>query len=113
MAKLLVAVVQQVTTTVQIPGVLHGGVTCHLLHPARFRMSGDATQPDTSAAELDEEQHVVRHQPSPGQHLHGEEVRPGEHVHVRPDELLPGRRATPLRCRSDVVPAQDITYGLV
>src|SRR5215472_8779553 len=34
-------------------------------------------------------------------------------IQVRPDELLPGRRGTPLRGWRDVVPAQDITHSLV
>src|SRR5262245_34705163 len=112
-AEFLVTVVQQVTTTVQIPGGLHRCVTRHLLHPTRVRMARDAAQEYTSAVQFDKEQHVVGHQSTPGQHLHRKEVRPDKHVRVRPDEFLPGRRAAPLRCWSDVVPTQDVAYGLV
>jgi hypothetical protein len=49
------------------------------------------------AAYFNEKQYVIRHQPSPGQHLHGEKVGCGQHLHVPPDELLPRSRATPLR----------------
>jgi hypothetical protein len=37
-------------TTVQISGVLHGCIACHLLHPARVRMACNATQRYPSAA---------------------------------------------------------------
>src|SRR5262249_37621062 len=112
-AELLVAIMQQVTTAVQIYGVLHRCVARHLLHPARVRMAGDAAQGYATAAHFNEEQHVVGHQSSPGQHFHGEEVRTDEYVYVRLDELLPRRRPTPLRCRCDVVPAQNIAHRLV
>ena len=104
---------QQVTTAVQISCVLHRRVARHLLHPVRVRMAPDAAQRYAAAAYVNEEQDVVRHQPAPGQHLHGEEVGTGQHVDVRLDELLPGRRATPLRRWSEVVPAQDVAHGLV
>src|SRR5215813_14392784 len=107
-AKLLIAIVQQVTTTVQIAGTLHRCITSHLLHPARVRMARDAAQPYAAAAYFDEEQNVVRHQSSPGQQLHGEEVGASQHVQVQPDELLPRRRATSLGRWSEVVPAQDV-----
>src|SRR5215471_17581547 len=45
---------------------------------------------------------TVRHQTSPSKHLH-----------MRLDELLPRRRATPLRCWGDVVSPQDVTDRLV
>src|SRR6185295_8247430 len=94
-AELLVAIVQQVTTAVQISCVLHRRVARHLLHPARVWMARDAAQRYPAAAHFHEEQYVVRHQPAPRQHLHSEEVGAGEHVDVRMDEFLPGRRATP------------------
>jgi hypothetical protein len=34
----------------------------------------------------------------------------GEHAHVRPNELLPRCRATPLRRWRDVVPPQDVAH---
>src|SRR5215467_1732282 len=102
----------QVTTAVQISGLLHGCVPRHLLHPTRVRMARDAAHPYPAAAYLDEEQYVICHQPAPSEHFHSEEVGAGKHVQVRPDELLPRRRATPLRCRSQVVPSQNIAHGL-
>src|SRR5262249_19159119 len=62
-AELLVAIMQQVTTAVQISGVLHRCVARHLLHPARVRMAGDAAQGYATAAHFNEEQHVVGHNP--------------------------------------------------
>src|SRR5262249_25679706 len=44
----------------------------------------------------------------------GEKIKDGRHVGLDfYDLLIEGRRATPLRCWSDVVPAQDITHSLV
>lgn len=97
----------------QIPGALHRCVARHLLHPARVRMTRDAAQRYAAAAYLDEDQYVIRYQPSLSQHLHCKEVSPGEYVHVRLDELFPSRRATPLRRWRDRVPAQDVTDCLV
>jgi len=60
-AEFLVAIVQQVTTAVQISCVLHRRVARHLLHPARVRMARDAAHRDAAAAYVTEEQDVVRH----------------------------------------------------
>src|SRR5215471_16596415 len=76
-------------------------------------MPGDTADPDPTALQLDEEQHVVRYQAAPSQHLRREEIGPGEHVHVRPDELLPSRAPTTRGRWRDVVSAQDIANGLV
>src|SRR5438445_1747270 len=48
--ELLVAIVQQVTTAVQISGVLHRGVARDLFHPPRVRMARNAAQPYAAAA---------------------------------------------------------------
>jgi hypothetical protein len=71
-AELLVAVVQQVAATVQISVVLHAGVVRYWLHPACLRVARDAAQIYPTGAYCDEEQDVIRHQPSPGQHLHSD-----------------------------------------
>src|SRR5713101_5484387 len=76
-------------------------------------MPGDPADPYPTALQLDEEQHVVRYQAAPSQHLRCEEIGPGEHVHVRPDELLPSRAPTTRGRWRDVVSAQDIANGLV
>ena len=76
-------------------------------------MSGDAAQPHSATADLDEEQNVVRDEPSPCQHFDREEVRASEHVHMRLDELLPGGRATPLGRRWDLVTTQDVADRLI
>src|SRR5512132_718040 len=76
-------------------------------------MPGDPADPYSTALQLDEEQHVVRHQAAPSQHFRREEIGPGEQVHVRPDELLPSRAPTTRGRRRDVVSAQDIANGLV
>src|SRR5215467_3615070 len=87
--KLLVAIMQQVAATFQVARLLHRRVASYLLHPARIRMSGDPADPYPTALQFDKEQNVVRYQASPGEHLHGEEIRSNEHVHMPADEILP------------------------
>jgi len=76
-------------------------------------MARDAAHSYTAAAYFDEEQHVVGHQTAPRKHLHRERVGTGKYIHMRLDELLPRSHATPLRCWSDVVSAQDVADRLV
>jgi len=92
--------------------------TCSVQHESGCRVMSpnDTRRLPTSmknTADLDEEQNVVRDEPSPGQHFDREKVCAGEHVHVRPDELFPGGRATPLRRWRDLVSVQDVADGLV
>jgi hypothetical protein len=76
-------------------------------------MSVDPADPYPTALQFDKEEHVVRHQASPGQHLNREEIGSCEHVHMLADEILPSGRLTPFRWRCDVVAPQDVADGLV
>src|SRR5215467_8498402 len=67
-------------------------VAAHLLHPCLIRMSGNPGQADAATLQMNEEQHVVRHQTTPGKHLDREKVNAGQHRHMRLNEFLP-------RCR--------------
>src|SRR6516164_4516262 len=98
---------------VQGTAAFHRRVPRHLLHPTRVRVSGDAAQRHPATADLDEEQNVVRDEPSPCQHFDREEVCASEHVHMRPDELLPGGRATPFRRWCDRVSTENVAHSLV
>jgi hypothetical protein len=62
---------------------------------------------------VDEKEHVVRHQPTQGPDLGGEEVRRDQDVEMRTDELLPRGGRLPLWSRWDAVALEDIAHGLV
>ena len=62
---------------------LLGRIAGDLLHPLFIRMSGNAGDAHPAAFQMQEEQHVVGNQSSPGEHFHGEEIGPSQHIHVR------------------------------
>jgi hypothetical protein len=62
---------------------------------------------------VDEEQHVVRHQPSQRPDLGGEEVGRHEDVHVRADELCPRGRSLALWRWGEAVALEDVAHRLV
>ena len=109
-AELPVAIVPQVAAPLQMPAILHRRVARHLLHPAGIGMLRDSAKPHAAAFQFYKEQNVVRHQSSPGQNFHGEEVRSGQYVHVRLNELPPRRAAISLGCWRDVVSVQDVAH---
>jgi len=104
---------QEIPAAVQVTGALHRRVPSDLLHPVRVRVPRNAAQRYPSTADLHEEQHVVGDESSPRQNFDGEEVCAGENVHVRPDEFLPGGRASSLRRRCDLVSPQDVADSLI
>jgi hypothetical protein len=112
-AELLVSIVQNIAATSEMTPIFERSVPGYLLHPTFLGMIGHAADRHPSAAQMDEEQHVVRHQPSPGQHLDGEEVCSGQDAHVPPDEFAPGRGLTTLGRGSDTVATQDVADALV
>ena len=54
-------------------------------------MPGQTGETDAARFQLDEKQHVVGGETSPGEHFHREEVGAGQDVHVRSNEILPSR----------------------
>ena len=94
-------------------GALVGGVTSHLEHPLRGRMSGQAGEGDPTRFQMDEEQDVVGGETSPSKHLNGEEIGTCQDGEVGGDEVAPGGSLAAFRCRRDPVPAKDVTHGLI
>ena len=93
--------------------MLQRGVPGHLLHPALVGMHGDPGEGDSPTIQVDEKQHVVRHQASPGKYFNREEVRPKQDVHVPADEFLPSGGLAPLGGGGNSVPTQNVADGLV
>ena len=76
-------------------------------------MNGDPSDLYLAALEMDEEQHVVSHQPTQRQHLRREKVGPGQQGQVGTNERRPCGRALALRCRRQIVALQDIADRLI
>jgi hypothetical protein len=66
-----------------------------------------------TASQMDEEEHVVRHQPPQGPDLSGEEVGRHEDVHVCADKFLPGRRGLARWRWRNAMALEDVAHGLV
>src|SRR5215469_18693321 len=94
---------QHVAPLLQQSPLLPSSVARHLLHPCLVRMSCDAGQADTATFQVNEEQHVVRHQPAPGEYLDSEEIDAGQHRHMGLNEFLPGRGLAALWRRCDAM----------
>jgi len=73
---------QNLTAWMKVAPSLLGRAASDLVHPLLIRMSGDSRHADPTAFQVKEEQHVIGHQPSPGQHFHREEISSSQHVHV-------------------------------
>src|SRR5215471_8168596 len=110
-----VSVVQQIANLgqTQPPLCLQGRIPCHLLHPALLRLIRDACDGHPSGLQMEKEEYIVGHQPSPRQHLYGEEIRSRQYGHVTANELAPGCGAFPLRRRRDALAAQDVANRLI
>ena len=68
---------------------------------------------DLSAAQMDEEDHVIRHESTECPHLGRKEISGHKDVHVGADKLLPRRGRLALGSRRDAVALEDVTHGLV
>jgi hypothetical protein len=71
-------------------------------------MPGDSGQADTPTLQVNEEQDVVCHQPTSGEHFDCEEIDAGQHRHMRLNKFLPGRGLAPLRRWRNPVALQNI-----
>src|SRR4029077_14181392 len=76
-------------------------------------MWGDPSHLHVPAAQMDEKQDVIRHEPAQRPDLSGEEVGRHEDVHVRTDALLPGGRGLALWRWRDAMALEDVAHGLV
>lgn len=61
---LRVPVVQEIATVSEGAAVLPGRVPRHMLHPCLIGMNSDSGDCHPAAPEMDEEQHVIGHQPA-------------------------------------------------
>src|SRR6516162_6388968 len=66
-AELGVAIVQRVSPLLQESPGLAGRVARHLLHPSLVGMPGDSGQANAATLQVNEEQDVICHQPTPGE----------------------------------------------
>src|SRR5271168_3919426 len=62
---------------------------------------------------MNEEQHVIRHQPSPGKHFNGEEITACQHIHVSGEKVFPRSYLAPLGSWSDAVTPKYVSYRLI
>ena len=76
-------------------------------------MSGHAGKTDAACFQLDEEQHVVGSETSPGEYFDGEEVGACQDGHVGGDEIPPRGILAPLGRRRDPVSVQDVPHCLI
>src|SRR3954452_4018900 len=95
------------------PAELAAGFRDTTDHPGFMGMRCDPRDMDLPASPVDEEQHVVRHQPPQCPDLSGQEVCGDEDIHVRADELLPGGRGLALWRWGEAVALQDVAHRLV
>src|SRR5215813_1743236 len=104
---------QQIATIPQEAVSLHSHIAGHLLHPRFVRVNGDPGDHYPAALEMDEEQHVVGHQPTQREHLRGEKVGPRQQRQMDANEGRPRARALALRSRRQSVAPQDIANRLI
>ena len=67
----------------------------------------------SAAVQVNEEQNIVGHQTTPGQHLDCEEVYTGQHRHMGLNKLLPGRVLASFRRRREAMPLQNVPDRLI
>src|SRR3974390_255721 len=103
---------QYVPPLIQKSPALAGGIPCHLLHPRLVWVRRNPGQADAAALQMNEEQYVVRHQATPSEDLHREEVDPSQHRQMRLNEFPPRRGLAPFRCRCDAMPLKEVPHIL-
>ena len=85
----------------------------HLRHPHLIGMRCYPCDVNLSAAQVDEEQHIVGDQATPRPDLGGEEIGGHQHIHVGADERLPCGRLLPLWRWNNAMAFQDVPDRLV
>src|SRR5262249_2181119 len=73
----------------QATPLFHGHIAGHLDHPCLIGMRRHARNMHLPTAQMDEKEHVVRHQSPQGPDLGGEEAGGPQPIHMRADELFP------------------------
>src|SRR5205823_5269527 len=93
--------------------IFHRHIARHLFHPFLIRMTCDSGQAYPPALQMNEKQHVVRHQTFYRKHFHREEVGRRQHRHVSTDKVFPTRRLLPLGSRWNILAAENIAHRLI
>src|SRR5262249_14621185 len=107
-----VSIMDEVLARRQEAPLLHRHVARHLDHPRLIGMGSHAGHMDSPAAKVDAKEHVVRHEPSQGPDLSGEEVGRYEHLHMRADKFLPRGRCFPFWRGWDAVALENVAHRL-
>ena len=76
-------------------------------------MPRDSRQTNPPALQVNKEKDVVGYQAAPRQHFDREEIDTRHHGHVASNELLPGCILAALGCRSETMPSEHVSDGLV
>jgi hypothetical protein len=104
--------VEQIAFVQQEPIKGIGQLSGALLHEGGSGMGCDAGNLHPACREFHDHEHVIRHQPVPRRHLHGEEVHGGQDLPVQLQELRPAHpRLAALRGGLQVVATQDVAHG--
>ena len=107
-----IPVMDQVLPRREKAPLLHRDVAGNLHHPGLRRMRRHPRNMDLSAAQMDEEEHVIRHESTECPHLGRKEISGHKDVHVGADKLLPRRGRLALGSRRDAMALEDVPYGL-
>src|SRR6186713_1962348 len=94
-------------------GTLVGCVASHLEHPFGRGMFGQTGETDAARFQMNEAQHVVGGETSPGKHFDGEEVGARQDSHMGGNEILPCGRLAPLGCGRDSISVKDVSHRLI
>src|SRR5258706_6106886 len=105
--------VEIIAARIMSPTPLVARSTGDLLHPLLIWLLRKPRHTDPAAFQMKEEQHIIGHQPPPGEHLHREEIGPSQHIHVCGDKILPRGSPASLRRRTNAVAAQNVSDRLV
>src|SRR5260370_36313276 len=84
-----------------------------LFHTLLILMTRNSGQAYPPTLQMNEEQHVVRNQPSERKHFHREEVGGHQYRHVSTDKVFPTRRLLPLGSRWNIMAAENIAHRLI
>src|SRR5215471_4022139 len=108
-----VAIMQRVPPLVEKSPVFTRCIAGHLLHPCLIRMPGNPGQADAATLQMNEEQHVVRHQTTPCKDLDCEEINARQHRHMGLNEFLPGCCLAALRRRPNSMTPQNVPHAFI
>jgi hypothetical protein len=91
-----IAVMDEVSASLEEAPLVHGDISGHLLHPGFIGMWRDPSNLNATTLQTDEKKHVVRNQPTQGQYFHREKISARKDRQVHADEVCPSFRALTL-----------------